>query len=154
MVMSHFEVSPNGAGWHAASKFATAASMDMSITNVFVGLFPCPGKPAGRTRTVHAPMTFPLIMGCTTPCDQQAFAFPDDVAGGMAQMAHFTNTSFDLASNGGINVLTDVTTATVAWVADPTLDIVDEVASGTDAQSIWAPHFMCVPPQCVSLFVG
>ena len=154
-VMNVFTIAPGGVGWNSATKFATAVGVGTNVANAFVGLFEYPGEPAGRTRLIHAPIPFPLVMGRPTVYDVRVYGFLDDVASGTVQSVLFPDDAFDEASGGGaMNIFRDIATATTAWAADPTLTVVDRLPNGADVIGVRVPRFMYVPAAYIPLFLG
>ena len=53
-----------------------------------------------------------------------------------------------------MNIPADITTAAAAWAADPTLTLLDAIATGPAAKAVSVPRMMWVPPTYVPLFMS
>ena len=74
---------------HAAVHNEMVSVNPTATVMAFVGFFPCPGDPAGRSHLLHAPALYPGHLSKSTPFNGKAHAFSDDVGSGTAPLVEF-----------------------------------------------------------------
>jgi hypothetical protein len=149
-VMTEFTI--NDKGWKASRLFQATLSMETVKANAYIGLFEEGDTPTGRTRLLHAPRAFPVLLGKTSPYDHEAYALLDDVVRGTVQVVEYIEELFHSTSEVSIPVTGQ--DASEMWSEDEKMEFLPALEIEEIKQTVRVPKMMYVPPKYIHLFLG